>query len=94
MHHTNPALTLPTVNFGFDELRDQMNRFTLRFDEFIEKGRRRLLEEKNEFARNVAEDKESAREMRAQVGYYKEKEREVEERMLPPHPPHPIYKRN
>ncbi|KAF8458896.1 chromosome segregation protein Spc25-domain-containing protein [Terfezia claveryi] len=79
IHHTNPALTLPAVNFGFDELRDQMNRFTLRFDDFIEKGRRRLLEEKNEFARNMAEDKEIAREMRTQMEYFKEKEREVQE---------------
>lgn len=82
MHNTNPALALPAVNFGFDDLREQMNRFTIRFDEFIEKGRRRLLEERNEFARNVAEDKESARETKSQIEYYKEKEVEVLERML------------
>lgn len=84
MHNTNPALALPAVNFGFDDLREQMNRFTIRFDEFIEKGRRRLLEERNEFARNVAEDKESARETKSQIEYYKEKEVEVLERMLCP----------
>lgn len=76
----SPALQLPSVDFGFDELKEQMNRFTIRFDEFIEKGRKRLLMEKNEFARNVAEDKEAARDMKAQIDYYKEKEKEVEER--------------
>ncbi|KAF8477522.1 chromosome segregation protein Spc25-domain-containing protein [Kalaharituber pfeilii] len=73
------SMQLPVVNFGFDELREQMNRFTMRFDEFIEKGRKRLLLEKNEFARTMAEDKESAREMRGQIDYYREKEREVQE---------------
>jgi kinetochore protein Spc25 len=51
------ATVLPSVDFGFEDLKDQMSRFTLRFDEFIEKGRKRILEEKNEFARNIAEDK-------------------------------------
>lgn len=87
-HHTNPALTLPTINFNFDELREQMSRFTLQFDEFIEKGRRRLLEEKNEFARNIAHNHERARETKSQIEYYKEKEVELSERMfritLPP----------
>lgn len=29
---------LPSINFGFDDLRDRMARFTDRFDEFIAKG--------------------------------------------------------
>lgn len=57
-----------------------MSRFTLQFDEFIEKGRRRLLEEKNEFARNIAHNHERAREAKAQIEYYKEKEVELSER--------------
>ena len=32
-----------------------MNRFTVRFDEFIEKGRKRVLEERNQFRINIAE---------------------------------------
>jgi kinetochore protein Spc25 len=31
---------LPSINFGFDDLRSRMNQFTARFDAFIENGRR------------------------------------------------------
>ena len=46
---------LPSINFGFDELRDRMNKFTIKFDAFIEQGRKRVLEERNQFRMNVAE---------------------------------------
>ncbi len=49
------ADSLPSVNFGFDELRERMNRFTVRFDEFIDKGRKRVLEDRNQFRMNIAE---------------------------------------
>lgn len=49
------ADSLPNINFGFDELRDRMAKFTVRFDDFIEKGRKRVLEERNQFAVTVAE---------------------------------------
>ncbi|KAL9089601.1 MAG: hypothetical protein Q9165_005633 [Trypethelium subeluteriae] len=49
------ADSLPSVNFGFEDLRDRMARFTVRFDEFIEKGRKRVLEERNQFRANLAE---------------------------------------
>lgn len=49
------ADSLPSVNFGFDDLRDRMAKFTARFDDFIEKGRKRVLEERNSFAMVVAE---------------------------------------
>ena len=49
------AHSLPSTNFGFDELRQRMSQFTQRFDEFIEKGRKRVLEERNQFRINVAE---------------------------------------
>ncbi len=49
------ADTLPSINFGFDELRDRMAKFTARFDAFIEQGRKRVLEERNQFRMNVAE---------------------------------------
>jgi hypothetical protein len=49
------ADTLPPTNFGFDELRDRMNRFTMRFDAFIERERKRILEEKNRFRMDVGE---------------------------------------
>lgn len=55
--HDAPSMAdqLPTINFGFDDLRSRMNQFTARFDDFIEKGRRRVLEERNQFRMNVAE---------------------------------------
>lgn len=49
------ADTLPNIKFGFDELRERMARFTTRFDDFIEQGRKRVLEERNAFRMNVAE---------------------------------------
>ncbi|KAI9713901.1 MAG: kinetochore-associated Ndc80 complex subunit spc25 [Bogoriella megaspora] len=49
------ADALPSIDFGFDDLRDRMARFTVRFDEFIEKGRKRVLEERNQFRVNLAE---------------------------------------
>ena len=49
------ADSLPSINFGFDELRERMSLFTARFDEFIERGRKRVLEERNHFRLNIAE---------------------------------------
>ena len=49
------ADTLPAIAFGFDDLRERMARFTDRFDEFIAKGRKQVLEERNKFRINVAE---------------------------------------
>ncbi|KAK5165017.1 kinetochore-associated Ndc80 complex subunit spc25 [Oleoguttula sp. CCFEE 6159] len=55
------ADSLPSVSFGFEDLRDRMARFTMRFDEFIEKGRKRVLDERNAFKMNVAELQEDQR---------------------------------
>ena len=49
------ADSLPSVNFGFDDLRAHMARFTVRFDKFIEEGRKRVLEDRNHFRMNIAE---------------------------------------
>ncbi|CAH0001901.1 unnamed protein product [Clonostachys byssicola] len=53
--------TLPNIDFGFDELRDRMAKFTAKFDTFIEQGRRRVLEERNQFRMNIAELQEDQR---------------------------------
>ncbi|KAK1761315.1 chromosome segregation protein Spc25-domain-containing protein [Echria macrotheca] len=60
---TGPSMadTLPSINFGFDELRERMAKFTARFDAFIEQGRKRVLEERNQFRMNVAELQEDQR---------------------------------
>lgn len=54
---TAPSMadTLPSVDFGFNDLRERMAQFTVRFDEFIAKGRKRVLEERNAFRVNLAE---------------------------------------
>lgn len=49
------ADSLPSVDFGFNDLRERMAQFTVRFDDFIAKGRKRVLEERNAFRMNVAE---------------------------------------
>lgn len=49
------ADTLPTIDFNFDDLRQRMQQFTQRFDEFIERGRKRVLEERNAFRMNAAD---------------------------------------
>lgn len=51
------ADSLPSINFGFEELRDRMAKFTVKFDSFIEAGRKRVLQERNDFRSNVAEMK-------------------------------------
>ncbi|KAL9011210.1 MAG: hypothetical protein Q9173_003925 [Seirophora scorigena] len=55
------ADSLPNINFGFDDLRDRMARFTEKFDTFIATGRRQVLEERNRFRINVAELQEDQR---------------------------------
>lgn len=57
MPTTGPSVadTLPNINFGFDDLRDRMAKFTAKFDAFIEQGRKRVLEERNQFRMSVAE---------------------------------------
>ncbi|GAP88993.2 putative kinetochore protein spc25 [Rosellinia necatrix] len=52
---------LPSINFGFDELRDRMAKFTMKFDTFIELGRKRVLEEHNQFRMNLTELQEDQR---------------------------------
>ena len=57
MVSANPSMadTLPSANFGFDDLRDRMNKFTVKFDQFIAEGRKRVLEERNKYRSHMAE---------------------------------------
>ena len=54
---TGPSMadSLPSINFGFDDLRERMAKFTTKFDVFIEQGRKNVLEERNQFRMSVAE---------------------------------------
>jgi hypothetical protein len=49
------ADSLPSINFGFEDLRSRMAQFTAKFDAFIERGRKQVLEERNQFRINLAE---------------------------------------
>lgn len=51
----NPLTQLPNVDFNFDDLRQRMSAFTVKFDAFIERGRKRVLEERNEFRERLGE---------------------------------------
>ncbi|KAF8544095.1 chromosome segregation protein Spc25-domain-containing protein [Trichophaea hybrida] len=73
------AATLPSIDFGFETLRERMSQFTKRFDAFIENGRKSLLEEKNEFAKNMSEDKDRQRGLKTELEYYQAKELEIKE---------------
>ncbi|EON61133.1 kinetochore protein spc25 [Coniosporium apollinis CBS 100218] len=64
------ADSLPSINFGFDDLRERMARFTTRFDEFIEKGRKRVMEERNQFRSNVTELQEDQRMRKRDIEVY------------------------
>ena len=57
MAPANPSMadTLPSANFGFDDLRDRMSKFTVKFDQFIAEGRKRVLEERNKYRSQMAE---------------------------------------
>lgn len=51
----NPLTQLPNVDFNFEDLRQRMSAFTVKFDAFIERGRKRVLEERNEFRERLGE---------------------------------------
>ncbi|KAF7508743.1 hypothetical protein GJ744_008990 [Endocarpon pusillum] len=57
----NPLTQLPNVDFNFEELRQRMSAFTVKFDAFIERGRKRVLEERNEFRERLGELTEDQR---------------------------------
>lgn len=54
-HAPSMADSLPNINFGFEDLRNRMAQFTAKFDAFIERGRKQVLEERNQFRINLAE---------------------------------------
>lgn len=55
-NYANSTLTqLPNIDIPFEDLRKRMNEFTLRFDAFLEQGRKRVLNEHNEFKAKLSE---------------------------------------
>ncbi|KAJ9609576.1 kinetochore-associated Ndc80 complex subunit spc25 [Cladophialophora chaetospira] len=66
-YSNNPLTQLPTVDFNFDDLRKRMADFTVKFDAFIEQGRKRVLEERNEFRARLGELSEEKRSTSTQI---------------------------
>ncbi|EXJ58352.1 hypothetical protein A1O7_05777 [Cladophialophora yegresii CBS 114405] len=62
-----PLTQLPSVDFNFDDLRKRMADFTIKFDAFIEQGRKRVLEERNEFRARLGELSEERRSTSTQI---------------------------
>lgn len=51
----NLVTQLPSVDFDFEDLRLRMSAFAVKFDAFIERGRKHVLEERNEFRERLGE---------------------------------------
>jgi len=51
----SPLTQLPSVDFNFDDLRRRMTDFSTKFDAYIERGRKRVLEERNDFRARLSE---------------------------------------
>jgi hypothetical protein len=45
------------INFAFDDLKAKMNRFTSHFDKWTHLQRQRVLQERNEFAKSIADSR-------------------------------------
>ncbi|KKA26098.1 hypothetical protein TD95_003536 [Thielaviopsis punctulata] len=71
--------SLPNINFGFDELRERMMRFTGKFDTFIDGGRKNVLEERNQFHMRVGEIREDERMKNNDIEIVKHKITTLEE---------------
>lgn len=61
------ADTLPSIDFNFGDLRERMAQFTARFDDFIERGRKRVLEERNAFRMNLADAEDQQRQRKQAI---------------------------
>ncbi|KAA8893725.1 chromosome segregation protein Spc25-domain-containing protein [Sphaerosporella brunnea] len=75
------ATALPSIDFGFESLKERMNQFTIRFDEFIAQGRHRILQDKNDFEKTMAELKDQQKNLHTQKDAYTVKEQEIREQV-------------
>ncbi|RMZ82730.1 hypothetical protein DV738_g1502, partial [Chaetothyriales sp. CBS 135597] len=55
LYADSPLTQLPQVAIPFDDLRRRMAEFSLKFDTFIERARKRVLEERNEYKARISE---------------------------------------
>lgn len=60
-HQPSISDSLPSIDFGFDDLRARMSAFTVKFDTFIDQGRRRIIEDQKAFKTSLAELAEDKR---------------------------------
>ncbi|RMZ92037.1 hypothetical protein DV736_g706, partial [Chaetothyriales sp. CBS 134916] len=66
-YNDSPLTQLPQVSIPFDDLRRRMAEFSVKFDSFIERARKRVLEERNEYKARISEVHEEQRSTSAQV---------------------------
>lgn len=64
----------PQIDFGFDDLRNTMSTFTKRFNDYIERGRRQLLNERNAHRMHLSS-------LAEQTSHAEEQTRRLRERM-------------
>ncbi|KAF3907263.1 hypothetical protein ABW20_dc0107268 [Dactylellina cionopaga] len=70
----NIAAQLPTVSFGFDELKERMAKFTMAFDDFIEKRREKSLEARTNYARDLADLNETQKTVKKNIEHYEQED--------------------
>lgn|SRR5579862_3721203 len=86
---TVSVASFPPINFGFDDLKTKMNRFTIRFDQWTQSQRQRVLRERNDFAKTITESRgtashiivansqESQKELNKQIELHKARQAEL-----------------
>lgn len=72
-----PPPGLPTIDFGYDTLREKMASFYLHFDSFVERTQRKVLEGKNDYERQLAENQESQKHIQQDIANLKTKNKEA-----------------
>lgn len=68
---------LDSLTANFSELRERMQSFQVKFDGYIEQGRARVLQERNDFARNIAGERERQKELTKQIEEVARKQQET-----------------
>ncbi|KAK9371378.1 chromosome segregation protein Spc25-domain-containing protein [Lipomyces kononenkoae] len=74
---TAAAPNIPQFSFDFDKLRHDMDVLQEKFDAFIADGRKRILEDRIVFEKEITDAKEQEQQISNQIEYYREKEAEL-----------------
>ncbi|KAK9459420.1 chromosome segregation protein Spc25-domain-containing protein [Lipomyces oligophaga] len=71
------SVSIPQFSFDFTKLCQKMDNFQARFDEYIASERKRVLEERNRFDKQIQDGKEQEQKMITQIDYYRKKEDDI-----------------